>query len=58
MKVAEMEARQMQDSCQTVSVWAEEDILGIHYQAATSEDVEDLVCAAVRSQVCELVIAL
>jgi hypothetical protein len=35
-----------------------EGIAGIFYQAMVSEDTEDLVCAVVRSRVCELVTVL
>jgi hypothetical protein len=48
----------MRDSHQPVAMWAEEGIVGIRYQATTSEDIagrEDLVCAVVVSKVSELV---
>jgi hypothetical protein len=35
-----------------------EDIVGIHYHAATGEDTEDLASVIVRSLVCGLVRAL
>jgi hypothetical protein len=35
-----------------------EDIVGIRYQSTTGEDVEDLMCVAVRSRVRELARAL
>jgi hypothetical protein len=34
------------------------DIVGIRFQATPSKDIEDLVCAAVRSNMCESAIAL
>jgi hypothetical protein len=35
-----------------------EDTVGTSWQATPSEDIEGLVCAIVRSKVCELAIAL
>jgi hypothetical protein len=35
-----------------------EDIVEIHFQATPSEDIEDLACVILRSNVCELMIAL
>jgi hypothetical protein len=32
----------MRDSRQPVTTWAEDDIVGIRYQATASEDMEDL----------------
>jgi hypothetical protein len=49
-------------NCQTypnkVGVKFKEVTVGIRYQATPSEDMEDIMCAIVRRQVCELVRAL
>jgi hypothetical protein len=54
----ELQFRELWGSCQPVMTWAEEDIVGIRYQAMAGEDIEDLVWAVVGSQVCELARAL
>jgi hypothetical protein len=38
----------VRDSRQPVMTWTEEGIVAVRYQATTSEDIEDLVCAVVR----------
>jgi hypothetical protein len=40
----------VRDSRQSVTTWAEEDIVGIGYEATTSEDLESSVCPVVRSK--------
>jgi hypothetical protein len=47
----------MRDSCQLVTR-AEEDVAGMHYQATTSVDIEDLSYTVVRLQVHKLERAL
>jgi hypothetical protein len=49
----------MQDSREPVTTCAEVDIVGIHFQATTSEGKgEHLACAMVICRVCELAMAL
>jgi hypothetical protein len=42
-----------QPACNDVN--PEEDIVGIGYQATTSEETDDLVCAVVNCRVCDFV---
>ena len=45
---------QLRGTHNPVIMSAEEDTVGIHYQAVANEDIGDLVCAVVRSLVHEL----
>jgi hypothetical protein len=38
--------------------WAEEDIVGIRYQATANEGIEELASVVVRGRICELMRAL